>query len=176
MKKFVKKFGEFWTNLSLNIRDYFIWVFNYKKLKEEWQKESLQNDCDLIESQNKIKKINNDRELIQQEKDKLIKLRDDRIGELNKCVGKLKRKMSVIEEENNKLKADIKLKEESRHSSASKVGALQKNINRLEKELKLANDKIEFLKNNRKSPSLEELKAYEYSRREVLKRQNERKD
>ena len=75
-----------------------------------------------------------------------------------------------------KLKEDIRLKEESRHSSASKVGALQKNINCLEKELKLANDKIEFLKNNRKSPSLEELKAYEYSRREVLKRQNERKD
>ena len=174
MKKFVKKFREFWTNLSLNIRDYFIWIFNYKKLSEEWKKETKQSELNGIESNKKIEKLNRERELIQQEKDNLINLRDRRIQDLNSQVGKLKRNLSSKEKEYLDLQNKLEEKEKARRSLACKLGGIQGTIKHLEKELEIANDKIDFLKNNRKSPSLEELRAYEYSRKEVLKRQNER--
>ena len=181
MKRFVKEFREFWTNLSLNIRDYFIWVFNYKKLSEEWKKETKQNILNEIHSNRKIEKLNQERDLIQKEKDNLIKLRDNRIRDLNSQVGKLRRNLSAKEKEYFELKDKLEEKEKTRRSLASKLGGIQGTIKHLEKELKISNDKIDelnniiqYLKNNRKSPNLEELKAYEYSRKEVLKRQNEK--
>lgn len=174
MKRFGKKIREFWTNLSLNIRDYFIWVFNYKKLSEEWKRENEQNQLNEIHSNRKIEKLNQERDLIQKEKDNLVKLREKRIHDLNSQVGKLKRNLSSKEKECLDLQNKLEEKEKTRKNLASKLGGVQGTIKHLEKELQMANDKIEFLKNNRKAPSLEELKAYEYSRKEVLKRQNER--
>lgn len=174
MKRFGKKFREFWTNLSLNIRDYFIWVFNYKKLNEDWKKETKENELNGIETNKKIAKLSQENELIQREKDNLIKLREQRIQELNSQVGKLRRNLSAKEKECIDLQSKLDEKEKSRKNLASKLGGIQGTIKHLEKELEIANDKIDFLKNNRKSPSLEELRAYEYSRKEVLKRQNER--
>lgn len=174
MKKFVKKFREFWTNLSLNIRDYFIWVFNYKKLSEEWKRENEQNVLNEIHSNRKIEKLNQERDLIQKEKDNLIKLREKRIHDLNSQVGNLKRNLSLKEKECLDLQNKLEEKEKTRKSLASKLGGIQGTIKHLEKELQMANDKIEFLKSSRRAPTKDEILAYEYSQKEVLKRQNER--
>lgn len=174
MKKFGKRFREFWTNLSLNIRDYFIWIFNYRKLSEEWKRETKQNELNGIETNKKIAKLSQESELIQREKDSLIKLRDHRIQELNSQVGKLRRNLLAKEKECIDLQSKLEEKEKTRRILASKLGGIQGTIKHLAKELESANDKIEFLKSSRRAPTKDEILAYEYSQKEVLKRQNER--
>ena len=181
MKKILKKFREFWTNLSLNIRDYFTWIFNYKKLSEEWKRETQQSELNEIDSNKKIEKLHQERELIQKEKDNLISLRDKRIQDLNSQVGKLRNKVTELEKENLKLTTKLQRNEQSRRALAGRVGGFQGTLKRHAKEREKLNNKIDelnntiqYLKNNLKSPSLDEFRAYEYSQKEVLKRQNER--
>lgn len=102
-----------------------------------------------------------------------------KIGLLNNEIIDLKSKVTNLTVELNE-------REHQRRASAGKVGGLKAKINSQEKEIsnlkeqleekdKLladANRKVDFLKNNRRSPNLEELKDYEQRRKRSIYKNN----
>ena len=161
------------------------------KLKKNWlnyvrnYKESKTNeditDGTIVELNKKIKKLQKDikdREYIAREKDSLLELKDKRIEAMgNKISSYAKRNdelRSVIEtqyKENEKLQEKVKEKELARRKNAGAIGGLKAKINELKQQLVKANHIIKFYKTHQKSPTLEEIKAYELGHREVEKRQ-----
>lgn len=102
-----------------------------------------------------------------------------KIGLLNNEILELKSKVTNLTVELNET-------EHQRRKSIGKVGGLKAKINSQEKEIsnlkkyleekdKLladANRKVDFLKNNRRSPNLEELKDYEQRRKRSIYKNN----
>ena len=66
------------------------------------------------------------------------------------------------------LKLDKKIK--SFNKLRGSIGGYQKELNKLREEFSIAKKKIAFLQNQIPKKTLEEIKAYDYGRREVLKR------
>ena len=69
----------------------------------------------------------------------------------------------------NMLEEKINEKESLRRKNASAIGGLKCKINSLTKELEQANYTINYYRKSKK-PNVEEIKAYEYQRKEVEKR------
>ena len=85
------------------------------------------------------------------------------------------------QKKNIELQEKIKEKEHQRRQNASAIGGKQKKISQLEtemenlkeihrREIEIRDRKIEFYKSRQKEPTIEEIKAYEEGKREVLKR------
>ena len=66
------------------------------------------------------------------------------------------------------LKLDKKIK--SFNKLRGSIGGYQKELNKLREEFSISKKKIAFLQNQIPRKTLEEIKAYDYGRREVLKR------
>lgn len=143
-------------------------------------------DNDLVSEQRLIdarKEIEALREYIQKdtnaykELEFLIELREDQIHKLNDKVGELQRERKELQEmivnQTNcveVLTKKLQKKEQSRRASAGAIGGLKAKINDLTNKLAKAEYTIEYYRNNRKKPNVEEIKAYEYSRKAVEKR------
>ena len=147
-------------------------------------KDNIDNDFvseqRLIEARKEIEKLH---EYIEKdtnaykELEFLIELREDQIHNLNNKVGELQRERkgyqaSIVELQKHieELTKKILRIEHSRRQRAGAIGGLKAKINELTNELAKANHAVEFYKSNRKKPNVEEIKAYEYSRKEVEKR------
>lgn len=107
----------------------------------------------------------------------LLEIREDRIKDFTDKIGSLQRERKELHaaivnqtKQIEDLKMKLQNKEHSRRQSAGAIGGLKAKINELTKELEKANYTINFYRNNRKKPNIEEIKAYEYSRKEVEKR------
>ena len=74
-------------------------------------------------------------------------------------------KIKGLEKEVNDLKDKLQEKELQRRKLAGSVGGYKTKVKRLEEEIESLNERIDFLKNNRRAPSIEELKDYEYRRK-----------
>ena len=81
------------------------------------------------------------------------------------------------QKKNCELQKKLKEKEHQRRLNASAIGGKQKKMASLEKEMELLKEElrikentINFYKSRQKEPTIEEIKAYEYSRKEVEKR------
>ena len=143
-------------------------------------------------------KIRKYKETITEKKTKLQE-ENEEIGNLNKEIENLKNKLSLTIKENksriddltlqletkdkllikeNKKNAElvrkIKEKEDLRRKSAGSAGGLKTEINKLKKELEKAKYTIDFYKKHRKTPTEEEIKAYDYQFKAVEKRQKEK--
>ena len=164
--------------LYLEIRDWLNYcrIKNYKENKQN----DLESDHRLIECQKKIEKLEKEKsqhEFIEKERENLALLRERRIqalsDKLSSTIKRNKELRQVIQSNSEKIDTlNVKLQEteEARRKSAGSIGGLKAQINKLTKKLDEANYTINFYKTHRKSPSLEELKAYEYSRKEVERR------
>lgn len=113
-------------------------VFNgeYESLYDEWCKQNAEIDKLTAEKNRKQRII-----------DGLKEEDAEKTRALNKFV-------ETIE----KYKTDLQEKEKQRHKTAAKLGGYQKEINKLKEQ-------IEFLKNNKRAPNLEELKDYTLRRK-----------
>lgn len=158
------------------VNDWWNYVRSYKenKLNEEI------TDHRIVELYKKINKLEEEKkqyEYIAKEKDNLIQLRDKKVQSLSdkyssiiKRNNELREIIEINLQKNDELNVKLQETEEARRKSAGSIGGLKAQINKLTKKLDEANYTINFYKTHRKSPSLEELKAYEYSRKEVEKR------
>lgn len=121
--------------------------YKYEKMRGEWEEQNIKID----EQQSEINKLNRKYIKLKKEYEQYTKgsleALDFRIKEINK-----------LEELNIKTSQKLKDKEKERRKLAGKIGGYQKQINKLEMQ-------VEFLKTNRRSPSLEELKDYELKRK-----------
>lgn len=162
-----------WLN---GVGDWLNYVKNYKESKNN---EDI-TDGTIVELNKKIKKLQKelkDREYIATEKDNLLALKEKRIEAMGNKISNYARRndelTSVIEtqhKKNEKLQEKVKEKELARRKNAGAIGGLKAKINELKEQLDKANYTIDFYRKSKK-PTLEELKAYEYSRKEVEKRQ-----
>ena len=76
----------------------------------------------------------------------------------------------LLTQQVNELKNKIKEKELLRRKTAGQVGGLKAKISVLKKDLARANQKINWLSNNQKAPTKEEIIAYELQMKEVEKK------
>lgn len=180
MKNFFNNFKRVLVETKEGIKGRICWILFYKKINKEWSEETLENDLLKVQFENTKIKLETENINIAKEKDNLLKLRDIRVEQLNETISNQRREikhLSTIITDNNILIEDldktIEDKELSRRINAGKIGGLVKYNNQLKNELEIANKKIEFLKANRRAPSKEEIVAYEYNQREVLKRTND---
>jgi len=132
------------------------------------------------ELNDKINELNDEIEkssYIAREKDNLIALKDKRIEAMgNKISSYAKRNdelRSVVEtlsKENDVINEQLKIKELARRKTAGQVGGLKAKISVLKKDLARANQKINWLSNNQKAPTKEEILAYELQMKKVEKK------
>lgn len=130
----------------------------YLKIREEWEQQNILIDeqySEITKQRNKIAKLKQEIELEKELKQECVDEGQKVIDEKNIVINKLEL-MNV--ELNNKLKE----KESARRKLASKIGGYQARINKLEMQ-------VEFLKTNRRSPNIEEIKDYELKRKRRLK-------
>ena len=147
-------------------------------------KDNKDNDLicanEMIKATKKMTKLEKQIEqlsYIGREKDNLIELKDKRIEAIgNKISSYAKRNdelRSVIEtlsKENDVINEQLKIKELARRKTAGQVGGLKAKISVLKKDLARANQKINWLSNNQKAPTKEEIIAYELQMKEVEKK------
>lgn len=165
--------------LKKTYRGFLGWIRYVRDYKDNIDNDLIY-DHKLIEKQREIDKQKVETaeyKYLVAERQKLIQLQEKRIQNLNKKITGLKKekkelcdslanaqlKMNVLEDKLNE-------KEQSRRASAGAIGGLKAKINDLTNELAKAEYTIEYYRNNRKKPNVEEIKAYEYSRKAVEKR------
>lgn len=147
-------------------------------------KDNLDNDLisehRLIEANKKITRIKkkyDDLLLIQKANEELLSKREIRFQELNNKYGQLQRELKdkntiIVDQIQyiDELRLKLEKTEYARRKNAGAIGGLKTKIKELEEKLNKANYTIEYYRKNRKQPNVEEIKAYEYSRKEVEKR------
>lgn len=162
-------------NWCRGVNNWLNYVRNYKENKDN----DLIYDHKLIEKQREIDKQKVETaeyKYLVEERQKLIQLQEKRIQNLNKKITGLNLKKRELVEclayaqiKMNMLEDKLAKKESSRRKNASAIGGLKAKINSLTKELEQANYTINYYRKSKK-PNVEEIKAYEYQRKEVEKR------
>ena len=139
------------------------------------KKENITEDVNTIETlRNEIERLN--KELSTEKKDNKTKY------DTLKIEYEIKNNLLIKEQKKTlDLQQQLKEKEYQRRANATRIGAKQRRINNLEKNIKSLEERhkqeidmkertINYYRNNRKSPTIEEIKAYENGDKEVLKR------
>lgn len=125
---------------------------------QEAQKERDNFDTECGKKQRKIEKLQDELRFKEKEKQELVLSGQAVVEEKTETI-------KILKAEVEKLKSELRKKETQRRKTAGKIGGLRKKISKLEEVNK-------FLKENRRSPSLEELKDYEQRRKKLLKKRN----
>lgn len=147
-------------------------------------KDNIDNDLvseqRLIDARKEIDKLHNyiekttnnykDLEILMFMREEQIHKLNNKVGELQKERKEYQNTIVVLEKHCDELEKKLQKKEHSRRQSAGAIGGYKAKINQLEEELAKANYTINYYRNNRKKPNVEEIKAYEYSRKAVEKR------
>ena len=168
-----------------------IWFERVKNWLNKEENNDLEHDYKIVEQRRKIDKLTKEiveNKKFEKERTHLLELREKRIHDLTESYTTLKNEIKnvnqALTEANEyieKLEKKLEIKEHQRRQNASTIGAKQAKINRLEKKIQELNKKheleilsknatIEYLKRHRRAPDIEEIKAYEYQRKEVEKR------
>ena len=100
------------------------------------------------------------------------KLRNRKIDNIrnNAIIHKLNEEIRTLTIRNQDLASKVIEKELLRRKTAGKVGGLKAKTSVLKKDLARANQKINWLSNNQKAPTKEEILAYELQMKEVEKK------
>lgn len=168
----------------------FEWIFNYKKYSDDYITLSRTLESTIKEFENKKETV--DKKLKQAEQDYMQKetklnLKIKNIQEeltkkanrelvLDKAVAERNKQIEELHYDMSKVVLKLDEKEKSFNKLRGSVGGYQKEINKLRNELCLAKKKITFLQNKVPRKTLEEIKAYDYGRREVLKRKKKNEE
>ena len=148
-------------------------------------KDNIDNDLiseqRLIEANNRIERLENvikEYEYVIKEKNKQLEHFEVKIEDLKDKLSKAKQdyndlllSFTKINANYDELKEKIQEKELLRRKCAGQVGGLKAKISVLKKDLARAKQKINWLSNNQKAPTKEEIQAYETRMKEVEKRQ-----
>lgn len=173
----MKKKNNIIDNIKTAWVDFKDWFDYVKDSKKHMEKETSNEDTikGLNETIDTLKKNLEQERTIGKEKDNLIQILDNRTKTLN--IELCNFKSAYYNSQNEKAEVQLKLeeKEHQRRVNASAIGGLKKQINKLEISLERANLKINWLQNNQKAPSKEEILAYETRMKEVEKRLKEQK-
>jgi len=167
-------------NLYLGVSNWLKYVRSYKENKEN---DSI-SDHKIMEQRKKIEKLKKEIEsykYLENERINLLQLRENRIDELSKKYGEIKKNNKSLQECIWNMQEQLQKKEHERRVNAATLGAKQKRINNLERIIKEMQERhneeilskdatIEYLKRHRRAPSVEEIKAYELQQKEVEKR------
>ena len=125
---------------------------------KEIEKEAENYNAECSRKENKIQQLRKDAKQCIAEKQECILSGQ---GIIEEKISEIKR----LKEENAGLKDRLQEKEKQRRKAVSSVGGYKAKVTRLEEEIKNLNERIDFLKHNRRAPSIEELKDYEYRRK-----------
>lgn len=181
MKNFFKKLKRFWLSLknkyeefSLNIRDYFRWIFKFKTIKEEHESQEKQDQLEIISLNKQVEKEIKKNDYIQKEKDELIKKFDEHIQNYKAKISNQKNEIKNITNDNQQMKKELNELSVKYFSVSGKYARLTRTNSDKAKKIKDLEGKIEFLKSHRRAPTKEEILAYESGQKEVLKRQKEK--
>ena len=132
------------------------------------QKRELENDLtsatsEFLAKKEKYKSTIEDLQKQLIDKSNRVLVLDQAVSDRNKEIQELHFELSRIT-----LKLDKKIK--AFNKLRGSIGGYQKELNKLRKEFSLAKKKVEFLQSKIPRKTLEEIKAYDYGRREILKR------
>lgn len=147
-------------------------------------KENIENDLiserRLITANNIIRKQKRQIEALkntEKEKDNSLTLKEKELKEIKEKNNALKKQINEeyeiiwnLHEQINKINDKLKEKEHLRRVSAGAIGGYKAKINDLKRDLAKASYTINFYKTHQKSPTLEEIKAYDLQMKEVEKR------
>lgn len=156
----------------LEIRDFINWVFHYKTIKNEYNEELTSNYLELVRLDKKIK----ERDKIIEKKEHIISLHSKEIEKIHIKKNDLQKLLDKVEKENSNLKAKIENYNREKKEIAKEMKNLTIELENTKDELEKTSKRLEYCKTHRRSPSTEEILAYDYSRKEVLKRSKESKD
>ena len=154
------------NNWYQGVREWLNYVRNYKANKET----DTIIDHRLIEYENKIAKLKDEIEMrkgIAKEHEKLIdklderiQIRNDKISTLMKENKSLQGEYLIIMQDNEKLEEKLDLTEKRRRANATTIGAKNRKIRNLEKE-------IEYIKQNTHEAPFEDYKYMNMSDEEI---------
>lgn len=96
--------------------------------------------------------------------------KSNRVSVLDKAVVNRNKEIQELHYELSKITLKLDKKVKAFNKIRGSIGGYQKELNKLREEFSLAKKKIAFLQNKVPRKTLEEIKAYDYGRREVLKR------
>lgn len=156
----------------LEIRDFVNWVFHYKTIKNEYEEELKRNSLELIRLNKKIK----EKDKIIEEKEKVISVQFKTLESDGNKKQELKKLLDKVEKDNNKLNARIESYKLEKSSICKDMTDLTIELEKTKEELEKTSKRLEYCKTHRRAPTTEEILAYDYSRKEVLKRSKESKD
>ena len=156
----------------LEIRDFVNWVFHYKTIKNEYEEELKRNSLELIRLNKKIK----EKDKIIEDKEIAILLHSKTIEDLHVKKSNLQKLLDKVEKDNNKLNARIESYKLEKSSICKDMTNLTIELEKTKEELEKTSKRLEYCKSHRRAPSTEEILAYDYSRKEVLKRSKESND
>lgn len=156
----------------LEIRDFVNWVFHYKTIKNEYEEELKCNSLELIRLNKKIK----EKDKIIEEKEKVISVQFKALESDGNKKKELKKLLDKVEKDNNKLNARIESYKLEKSSICKDMTDLTIELEKTKEELEKTSKRLEYCKSHRRAPTTEEILAYDYSRKEVLKRSKESKD
>ena len=156
----------------LEIRDFVNWVFHYKTIKNEYEEELKRNSLELIRLNKKIK----EKDKIIEDKEIAILLHSKTIEDLHVKRINLQKLLDKVEKDNNKLNARIESYKLEKSSICKDMTDLTIELEKTKEELEKTSKRLEYCKTHRRAPTTEEILAYDYSRKEVLKRSKESKN
>ena len=132
------------------------------------QNKELENDLTSATSEFLAKKEKYESTIEDLQKQLINK--SNRVIELDKAVANRNKEIQELHYELSKITLNLDKKIKAFNKIRGSIGGYQKELNKLRKEFSVAKKKIAFLQSKIPRKSLEEIKAYDYGRREVLKR------
>ena len=162
------------------------WLINFKSLREEYFEmlsDSEKSKMDVEHAKKESKKV---RDVLEAEIENLnielkriknqLSSKSQRVYDLEIAIQERNKEIQELHHELSKKNLQLDKKIKAFNKVRGAVGGYQKQINKLCKELNLSKNKIDFLETRVPKKSFEDLKAYEFGRREVLRRNKENRN
>lgn len=159
------------------------WLINFKSLREEYFEmlsDSEKSKMDVEHAKKESKKV---RDVLEAEIENLnielkriknqLSSKSQRVYDLENAIQERNKEIQELHYELSRKNLQLDKKIKAFNKVRGAVGGYQKQINKLCKELELSKNKINFLETRVPKKSFEDLKAYEFGRREVLRRNKE---
>lgn len=127
----------------------------------EIEKEANDYNAECQRKEERIKKLRDDLKQCRAEKQEIILGGQVIIEEKINEIKGLEKQKAILEEK-------LQTKEQQRRKAVGSIGGCKVKIKKLEEEIKNLNERIEFLKTNRRAPSIEELKDYDFKRKKSV--------
>lgn len=159
------------------------WLINFKSLREEYFEMLSDSEKSKMDVENAKKESKKVRDVLEAEIENLnielkriknqLSSKSQRVYDLENAIQERNKEIQELHYELSRKNLQLDKKIKAFNKVRGSVGGYQKQINKLCKELDLSKNKIIFLEKRVPKKSFEELKAYEFGRREVLRRNKE---